>query len=100
MADYKSFYFSKVKTDFIFSLKVKRETPGIVTLDKRLTSQEKKCLFLASKGKTIKATAQILKLGYNTALGYRDSAIKKLKVSNLTAAVTLGIKYSDIKKTI
>ena len=27
MADYKSFYFSKVKTDFIFSLKVKRETP-------------------------------------------------------------------------
>ena len=76
------------------------EVKRVVTLDKRLTTQEKRCLFLASKGKTIKDTAEILKLRYNTALEYRDSAIKKLKASNLTAAVTLGIKYLDIKGTI
>ncbi len=76
------------------------EVKRVVTLDGRLTSQEKRCLFLASKGKTIKDTAEILKIRYNTALGYRDSAIKKLKASNLTAAVTLGIKYSDIKGAI
>lgn len=82
------------------SILCETEVKRVVTLDKRLTQQEKKCLLLASKGKTIKDTAQILKLGYNTALGYRDSAIRKLKVSNLTAAVTLGIKYLDIKETI
>ncbi len=76
------------------------EVKRVVTLDKRLTPQEKRCLFLASKGKTIKATAQILKLGFNTALGYRNSAIKKLNAANLTAAVILGIKYLDIKETI
>ncbi len=76
------------------------EVKRVVMLDKRLTPQEKRCLFLASKGKTIKATAQILKLGFNTAIGYRNSAIKKLNAANLTAAVILGIKYLDIKETI
>lgn len=82
------------------SILCETEVKRVVTLDKRLTQQEKKCLLLASKGKTIKDTAQILKLGFNTALGYRNSAIKKLKVSNLTAAVTLGIKYLNIKEAI
>ena len=78
------------------SILCETEIKRVVTLDKRLTPQEKKCLFLASKGKTIKDTAEILKLGFNTA----NSAIKKLKAANLTAAVILGIKYLDIKETI
>ena len=82
------------------SILCETEIKRVVTLDKRLTPQEKKCLFLASKGKTIKDTAEILKLGFNTAIGYRNSAIKKLKAANLTAAVILGIKYLDKKETI
>ena len=77
----------------LFETEVKR----VVTLNRRLTKQEKKCLLLASKGKTIKKTAKILKTQFDTAREYRDSAIKKLKAVNLPSAVALGIKYNQIR---
>lgn len=63
------------------------EVKRVVTIDKRLSDQEKKCLLLASSGKNIQETAHILGVKFPTAREYRNSAIKKLKARNITAAV-------------
>jgi DNA-binding CsgD family transcriptional regulator len=76
----------------IYETKFKNLTPH-----RHLTLQEKKCIFLAGKGKSIKETAKILQLSYHTVQEYRASAIKKLGASNITAAAVLGIKYKKDK---
>lgn len=76
------------------------EVKRVVSINNRLTIQEKKCLFLASKGKTIKQTAKIINTSFETAREYRASAIKKLKAVNLPSAVALGIKYNQIRVSI
>lgn len=80
----------------IKSILFETEVKQVVFFDNRLTEQEKKCLFLASKGKTIKETAYILNIKFNTILEYRNSAIRKLKAVNLISAVVLGVKYNLI----
>lgn len=72
----------------IYNKKIKNST--FLT---RLSLQEKKCIFLAAEGKSVKETAKILKLSYYTIQEYRASAIKKLGVPNIVAAVALSIKY-------
>ena len=69
------------------------EVKRIVTIDKRLSDQEKKCLLLASRGKNIQETANILGIKFPTAREYRNSAIKKLKARNITTAVRLSLQY-------
>lgn len=73
------------------------EVKRVVTLDKCLTPQEKKCLFLSSKGKGIKEIANVLKFTHRTAKFHRDNAIKKLNAANIAEAVTLGIKYNYLE---
>jgi DNA-binding CsgD family transcriptional regulator len=51
-----------------------------------LSFQEKKCLFLASKGKEIKEMASILGLSQRTIKYHRSNAIKKLRANNITEA--------------
>lgn len=53
---------------------------------KILSYQEKKCLFLASKGKGIKEMASILGLSHRTIKHHRMNAIKKLRANNITEA--------------
>ncbi|WP_342220412.1 helix-turn-helix transcriptional regulator [Rickettsiella endosymbiont of Miltochrista miniata] len=60
---------------------------NLPTLDRRLTSQEQKCLLLASKGKEIKEMASILGLSQRTVKYHRANIVKKLEVPNLMAAV-------------
>lgn len=57
-----------------------------------LSDQEKKCLFLAGKGKTIDETANILNIGFHTAREYRDDSIKKINATNITEA---AVKYYE-----
>ncbi|TLY48218.1 MAG: helix-turn-helix transcriptional regulator [Gammaproteobacteria bacterium] len=63
---------------------------NLPTLDRRLTPQERKCLYLASKGKEIKKMASILGLSQRTIKYHRANIIKKLEVPNLTAAVAIA----------
>ncbi|TLY48216.1 MAG: hypothetical protein E6K54_02980 [Gammaproteobacteria bacterium] len=48
------------------SLLSETQNRNLPTLDRRLTSQERKCLYLASKGKEIKEMALILGLSQRT----------------------------------
>lgn len=63
-------------------------------LDRRLTLQESKCLYLASKGKEIKEMASILGLSQRTIKYHRANIIKKLEVENITAAFTSSFKLN------
>lgn len=76
----------------LFETEVKR----FLTLDERLSPQEKKCMFLTYKGKSIKEIAKIFDIGFPTVREYRNKAIKKLGAPNITAAVALGVKYNTI----
>lgn len=87
----------KARIQEIVSILYETEIKRFVTLDNRLSQQEKKCLLLAKKGKSIKTTATILKLKYETVRECRAAAIKKLGAPNITAAVALGIKYNLIE---
>lgn len=78
------------------SILCETEVKRVVTLDGRLSFQEKKCLFLSGKGKSIKEIAKILSISFPTVREYRNKAIKKLGASNITAAVALGVKYNTI----
>lgn len=71
------------------SLLYETEQRDLPTLDRRLSFQERKCLHLASQGKEIKETANILGLSQRTIKYYRANIIKKLDVPNLMAAVGL-----------
>ncbi len=75
----------------LFETEIKR----IMTLDQRLTPQEKKCLFLSSKGKGIKEIANLLKFKPRTAQFHRENAMRKLKTNSITKAIILGIKYNQ-----
>ncbi|WP_342146973.1 helix-turn-helix transcriptional regulator [Rickettsiella endosymbiont of Aleochara curtula] len=75
------------RIDQIESLLHETKINSIVTHDSRLTSQEKKCLFSANKGKEVKEMASILGLSPRTIKYHRANIVKKLEVSNLTAAV-------------
>lgn len=66
----------------------KTEYRNLPTLDRRLTFQERKCLYLASQGKEIKETALILGLSQRTIKYHRANIIKKLGVPNFVAAVS------------
>lgn len=87
---------TKKQVKEIKSMLFETEVKRVVFIDRRLTVQEKKCLFLASKGKTIKETAAILNIKFNTALEYRNSAMRKLNAVNLLSAVMLRVKYNLI----
>ncbi|MEN9916974.1 MAG: hypothetical protein RLY40_906 [Pseudomonadota bacterium] len=63
---------------------------NLSTLDRRLTPQERKCLYLASKGKEIKETARILGLSQRTIKFHRANITKKFGVPNLMAAVGIA----------
>lgn len=84
------------RIDQIESLLHETKINSIVTHDSRLTSQEKKCLFSANKGKKVKEMASILGLSPRTIKYHRANIVKKLEVSNLTAAVAIGIQYNNI----
>lgn len=60
-------------------------------LNRRLTPQENKCLYLASKGKEIKETARILGLSQRTIKFHRVNITKKLEVPNLMAAIASSL---------
>lgn len=77
----------------IESLLYETEHRNLPTLDRRLTFQERKCLHLASQGKEVKETANILGLSQRTIKYHRANIIKKLEVPNLIAAVA-GYKRS------
>ena len=79
----------------LFETEVKR----FVSIDKRLSPQERKCMFLTYKGKSIKEIAKIFGISFPTVREYRNKAIKKLGVPNITAAVALGVKYNTIDPT-
>ncbi|MEN9917276.1 MAG: hypothetical protein RLY40_1208 [Pseudomonadota bacterium] len=68
---------------------------NLPTLDRRLTPQEEKCLYLASKGKEIKEMAKILDLSQRTIKYHRANIVKKLDVPNLMAAVGLKINLEE-----
>jgi DNA-binding CsgD family transcriptional regulator len=72
------------------------EVKRVVTLDQRLSKQEKKCLFLAYKGKNIKETAVILKISQETVEEYRATLRKKIQAKTMQQAIGLGIKYQYI----
>lgn len=57
-----------------------------------LSDQERKCLYLAGKGKTIKDAANILNVGFHTAREYREDSIKKINARNITEA---AVKYYE-----
>ena len=67
---------------------------NLPTLDSRLTPQERKCLYLASKGKEIKETARMLGLSQRTIKFHRSNITKKLEVPNLMAAVATDNRYN------
>lgn len=69
------------------------QNKNLSTLDSRLTPQEKKCLYLASKGKEIKETARMLGLSQRTIKFHRANITKKLEVPNFMAAVATDNKY-------
>ncbi|MEN9916972.1 MAG: Bacterial regulatory protein luxR family [Pseudomonadota bacterium] len=68
---------------------------NLPTLDRRLTPQERKCLYLASKGKEIKETARILGLSQRTIKFHRANITKKLEVPNLMAAVAISNEINN-----
>ncbi len=78
------------------SLLYETEQRNLPTLDRRLSFQERKCLYLASQGKEIKDTANILGLSQRTIKYHRANIFKKLKVSNITAAVFNVSQYKTI----
>lgn len=84
------------RIDQIESLLFETRIKSLTTHDSRLTSQEKKCLLLASKGKEIKEMACILGLSQRTIKYHRANIIRKLEVSNLTAAVAIAVRYNNI----
>jgi len=53
----------------------------------RLTKRETECLAWVAQGKTVRDTADILDISYNTARGYAKSACKKLGCNTLAHAV-------------
>lgn len=67
---------------------------NLSTHDSRLTPQERKCLYLASKGKEIKETARMLGLSQRTIKFHRANITKKLEVPNLMAAVATDNRYN------
>ncbi len=56
-------------------------------------------MFLTYKGKSIKEIAKIFGISFPTVREYRNKAIKKLGVPNITAAVALVVKYNTIDPT-
>ncbi len=81
----------------IESILYETEVKRIVTLDQRLSKQEKKCLFLAANGQGTRATSKILKRSINTIETHRKNLLKKLQVKDIPQAVGIGIKYNVIK---
>lgn len=80
-------------------LLLNESTHRVPTLDRRLTSQENKCLYLASKGKEIKEMASILGLSQRTIKYHRANITKKLEVPNLMAAVGITNPYIEANDT-
>ena len=78
------------------SLLYETEQRNLPTLDRRLSFQERKCLYLTSQGKEIKETANILGLSQRTIKYHRANIIKKFNVANITAAVAYAVQCSSI----
>lgn len=79
------------------SILYETEVKRIVTLDQRLSKQEKKCLLLAAKGKGTRCTSKILKRSVNTIETHRKNLLKKLQVKDIPQAIGVGIKYNVIE---
>ncbi|MFM2322156.1 MAG: Bacterial regulatory protein luxR family [Pseudomonadota bacterium] len=73
----------------LFETEIKR----IISLDKRLTTQEWQCFIWAYKGKGVKMTAQIMGVNKRTVENHRSNIFKKLRANNMSQAIALGIKY-------
>ena len=82
---------SHKRIEQIYSLLYGQNLP---ILDRGLTLQEKRCLYLAGQGKEIKEAASILGLSQRTIKYHRANIIKKLQVPNITAAVASGFQYN------
>lgn len=65
-----------------------------ISLSNKLTQREKQCLYLVSKGLTLKEIAKIMKISINTVNTYERNILEKLLCKNLTEAVVQGIKYN------
>lgn len=84
----------KKRIDQIESVLYDTNYQNIPTLDRRLTPQEKKCLYLTAKGKEIKQIATMLGLSQRTIKYHRANIIKKLQVPNITTAVATNFQYN------
>ena len=62
-------------------------------LDKRLSPQERNCLFYAAHGYSTRGTAAILQCTPPTIKHYRSEVLEKLDCANMAHAVFVGIKY-------
>lgn len=68
-------------------------TQQTLAFDKRLTSREISCLYLAARGKTSVATARLLNISTSTVESHRKQIKRKLNCLNLTQAVFEGIRW-------
>ncbi len=64
------------------------------SISDKLTTREKQCLYLVSRGLTLKEIAKIMKITFNTVNTYERNILEKLLCKNLTEAVVVGIKYN------
>jgi DNA-binding CsgD family transcriptional regulator len=67
-------------------------------LDARLTEREQACLLLAAQGYSAKETANLLNCEITTIQTHRKAILMKLKCSNMTQAVFVGIRYGYLDK--
>lgn len=74
-----------------------RTHTSLATVERRLTPQEKKCIFLASKGKVVKEMASILSLSQRTIKYHKANITKKLEVPNFMAAVALVMQLQSVQ---
>lgn len=61
--------------------------------DKRLSPQERNCLFYAALGYSARETAALLKCEAPTIKHYRYEILKKLRCANIAQAIFVGIRY-------
>ena len=67
-----------------------------IILNEKLSTQEKRYLLFASKGKTYVEIAELLNVSTNTARDYEKEILRKLCCSNMKEALVVGIRYGAI----
>ncbi len=64
-----------------------------LSFDHRLTEREVSCLQLSAWGKTSQEAAHLLGIKTSTVRTHRKEILRKLKCSNITEAVFVGLRY-------